>query len=232
MATAHFSPAAVKFLRGLKRNNDREWFNARKDVYEAELKTPMLAVIDGVNEALLEIAPEYVRPPAKTMMRIYRDIRFSNDKRPYKTQVAAWWARLGMEKTSGGGFYFHVSATEVHLGAGMFMPAREQLLAVRRHLLEHHAEMRTIVAKLGKGKRAMSPFDGLRLTRAPKGFPPEHPALDLIAQQQWGVRADLPVETALGPALVEELVARFKAALPLTELLNAPLAGRAKEPLF
>jgi uncharacterized protein (TIGR02453 family) len=232
METTHFSPAALKFLRGLKRNNDREWFNARKELYENELKAPMLALIGEVNATLADVAPDYVRAPEKTMMRIYRDIRFSNDKRPYKAQVAAWWSRRGMEKTSGGGFYFHVSATEVRISAGVFMPEREQLLAIRRHLLEHHAAMRTMLAKLGRGRRPMQEFDGLKLTRAPKGFPADHPALDLIMQRQWGVGTTLPAEVALEPGLGAELVARMKAALPLVELLNEPIRRVSKEPLF
>src|SRR5579871_896279 len=142
----HFSNDALKFLRGLKRNNDRLWFDARKDVYERELKAPMLAVIGAVNEAMLEFAPEHVRPPQKAMMRIYRDIRFSADKSPYKTQVAAWWCRDGLEKTSGGGYYFHVSSTQVMIAAGVYMPEREQLLAIRRYLVEHHAELRGLLA--------------------------------------------------------------------------------------
>src|SRR5579875_2623877 len=87
MAT-HFSPEALKFLKGLKRNNNREWFQARKGIYERELKAPMLALVHEINEAMLRFAPENVQPPRKAMMRIYRDIRFSNDKRPYKTNVA------------------------------------------------------------------------------------------------------------------------------------------------
>ena len=227
-----FSPAAVKFLRGLKRNNDREWFNARKDVYERELKAPMLALIEEINGQLESVGPEFVREPAKCMMRIYRDIRFSNDKRPYKTQMAAWWARRGMEKTSGGGFYFHVSATEVTIAAGVYMPEREQTLAIRRHLLEHHEEMRAMLKKLGGGKRPMTAFDGMKLTRAPKGFPADHPALVLILQRQWGVSATLPAKAALEPDLADEVAARFRLALPLVTLLNAPLTGRSPSPLF
>jgi uncharacterized protein (TIGR02453 family) len=229
--SAHFSAAAIKFLRGLKRNNDREWFNERKPVYEQELKAPMLAVINEVNEALVDFAPEFIRPAHKSMMRIYRDIRFSKNKNPYKTNVAAWWARQGLEKTSGGGFYFHVTATEVHISAGVYMPEREQLLAIRRHLLEHHEELRTLMdAK--KMRALMTPFDGLKLTRAPKGFPADHPALDLILQRQWGVTAELPVEVALGPKLVDEVVKRFKMAAPMVALLNAPLVVKPSKPLF
>src|SRR5277367_6507869 len=165
----HFSNEALKFLRGLKKNNDREWFGERKDVYERELKAPMLALIDEVNHAMLEFAPHHVRPAQKIMMRIYRDIRFSSDKRPYKTQVAAWWSRDGLEKTSGGGFYFHVSPTEVTVAAGVYMPEREQLLAIRRYLVDHHAELRALLA--GKKLRSMlNEFDGQKLTRPPKGF--------------------------------------------------------------
>ena len=224
---AHFSEAGVKFLRGLARHNEREWFDPRKHVYEAELKAPMLAVIDEINEAMLRFAPEHVRAPQKCMMRIYRDIRFSKDKRPYKRQVAAWWARQGLEKTSGGGFYFHLSATEVQVAAGVYMPEKDQLLAIRRMLLERHDEVRRLMKV-----RGMQPIDAMRMTRAPKGFPAEHPANDLVMQRQWGVSSTLPLETALSPALAKEIVRRFRRAAPLIALLNAPLVEKPKRPLF
>src|SRR5438270_4817031 len=155
----HFTPEAMKLLRGLARNNDREWFAARKDVFEREVKEPMLAVIGEVNDALAGFAPEHIREPREAMFRIYRDTRFSEDKRPYKTHVAAWWVRRGMEKTSGAGFYFHVSAKEVTVAAGAYMPTPEQLLAIRRHILEHHAELRNILAGK-KLKTAMQEWEG------------------------------------------------------------------------
>lgn len=228
---AHFSNEALKFLRGLKRNNDREWFAARKHVYERELKAPMLALIGEVNEAMLEFAPENVRPPHKAMMRIYRDIRFSKDKRPYKIHQAAWWAREGLHKTSGAGFYFDVSATEVTVAAGVFMPEREQLLAIRRYLVEHHAELRRLLA--GKKTRAlMEDIDGARLTRPPKGFAADDPAMDLLVCRQWGVSAKLPLERATKSTLVKDIVERFRVAAPMVALLNAPLVGKPKRPLF
>src|ERR1700729_1415393 len=114
----HFSKDALKFLRGLKRNNDREWFNERKPIYEQRLKEPLLALIGEINYAMSDFAAEHLRPAPKVMMRIYRDIRFSKDKRPYKTHVSAWWAREGLEKTSGAGFYFHLSPEELLIAAG------------------------------------------------------------------------------------------------------------------
>lgn len=230
MAT-HFSNEAIKFLRGLKRNNDRIWFDERKAVYECELKAPMLALIGEVNEAMVEFAPMHVRPPQKIMMRIYRDIRFSKNKQPYKTHVSAWWVRDGLEKTSGGGFYFHVSPEEVFVAAGVYMPEREQLLAIRRHLAEHHKEFRTLM-KAKKLRSLMTEFDGASLTRAPKGFPEDHPAIDLLKNRQWGVSARLPGETATKASLVKEVVERFKAAAPVIAMLNEPLVGKPKKPLF
>ena len=230
MAT-HFSNEALKFLRGLKRNNDREWFNARKDVYEREVKAPMLALVAEVNEAMLEFAPENVRPPQKAMMRIYRDIRFSADKRPYKNQQGVWWARTGLEKTSGGGFYFDLGGTKVTIAAGVFMPEREQLLAIRRYLVEHHAKMRAVLAGR-KMKKLMEPYDGMPLTRPPKGFATDDPAMDLLLCRQWGVVAHLPAETATKPGLVKEIVERFKVAAPFVALLNVPLAPKPRRPLF
>jgi uncharacterized protein (TIGR02453 family) len=228
---AHFSQDALKFLRGLAKHNDREWFEPRRTIYEQELKAPMLAIIEEVNAGLAKFAPEHVRPAQKCMMRIYRDIRFSKNKNPYKTQVAAWWARQGLEKTSGGGFYFHVSATEVTIAAGCYMPEKEQLLAIRRMLLERHEEYRELMASRKLGK-LMQPFDGLPMTRGPKGFPAEHPALDLVMQRQWGVSSSVPIETAVGTGLVKALVDRFRVAAPLVALLNEPLTIRAKKPLF
>lgn len=230
MAT-HFSPAAIKFLRDLGKHNDREWFEPRKPIYETELKTPMLALIGEITNQMLDFAPDFVRPPQKCMMRIYRDVRFSKNKQPYKTNIAAWWARHGLEKTSGGGFYFQITATEVMVAAGCYMPEKEQLLAIRRMLLERHEEYRAIVSAK-KFKAMLEPFDGNKMTRGPKGFPAEHPALDLIMQRQWGVSSELPVDLALSPDLLKEVVKRFKLAAPLVALLNGPLVERPKQPLF
>ena len=232
---AHLSETALSFLRGLKKNNDRTWFEARRGIYEHEVKAPMLAIIGEVTEAMLDFAPDHVRPPQKCMMRIYRDIRFSSDKRPYKNHLAAWWSRAGLEKTSGGGFYFDVSTSEVTVAAGVYMPEREQLLAIRRHLSEtggaQHAELRRLLSA-PRLRKLMQPIDALPLTRPPKGFLPDDPALDLILQRQWGVTSSLPLDLATRPSLVDEIVTRFRLAAPIVDLLNTPLVSRPKRPVF
>src|SRR5271155_4962498 len=168
----YFSQEAVKFLRGLKRNNNREWFEARRAIFERELKKPMLAVVERVTDAMAEFAPAHVRPAQKSVMRIYRDTRFSADKTPYKTHVSAWWTRTGLDKTSGGGYYFHFSPAEVVIAAGVYMPARIQLL-------EQHAEFRRLLNDKKLRKVMDLDLDRSALTRPPQGFSADHPGIDL-----------------------------------------------------
>ena len=218
----YFRPAAFTFLRALARHNDREWFKPRKAQYEAELREPMLAVVRRINAAMEEFAPQYVRPADKELFRIYRDTRFASDKRPYKTHVAAWWRHEGMQKTSGAGFYFHVEAKEVLIAAGVYMPEKEQLMAIRHWLLEHHAELRKLL-KRPLVRRLYDEMEGNPLVRAPKGFPAEHPGMDLIRCRQWGLSAALPAKAALEKNIAEVAIRYFKAAAPVVDALNRPL---------
>jgi len=233
-APAHLRTEGLKFLKGLTKNNDREWFNARKATYEAELKEPMLAIIRKVTDAMLEFAPSHVRPAEKSLFRIYRDTRFSNNKLPYKTHVAAWWSHTGMDKTSGAGYYFQINPKGVVIAAGAYMPEKEQLTAIRNWLLENHVAFRKIVDKPAV-RKTFEEFEGEALTRPPKGFPAEHPAMDLIKHKQWGLSATLPAETALEANFAATLIKHFKLLAPMVDALNEPIAaslGPKKKVLF
>jgi uncharacterized protein (TIGR02453 family) len=235
LAQAYFTPTGLRFLRGLARNNNRDWFNERKPVYEAEIKRPMLAVVEAVTGAMMDFAPGHVRAPESIMMRIYRDTRFSKEKLPYKTHIAAWWVHDGLRKTSGAGFYLHVSGKQVEIAAGAFMPDAEQLLAIRRFLMEHHQEYRKLAQ--GRGLRRLFTEDEGHegLSRSPKGFPAEHPAAELYRQKRWGFGAALDAETAMKPEFAKVVAQYFRAAAPLVALLNRPLmvkAERPRRPLF
>jgi uncharacterized protein (TIGR02453 family) len=223
-APAHLRPEGLKFLRALEKNNDREWFNERKAVYDAELKEPMLAIVRKIMDAMTEFAPHHVRPAEKSLFRIYRDTRFSHDKRPYKTHVAAWWTHMGMDKTSGAGYYFQVSPKGVVIAAGAYMPEKEQLAAIRHWLLENHVAFRKVLNRPAV-KKTFIEFEGEALTRPPKGFPPEHPAMDLIKQKQWGLSATLPVDTALETNFAQTVIKHFKLLAPLVDALNTPIAA-------
>jgi uncharacterized protein (TIGR02453 family) len=221
---ARLRPDALKFLRGLEKHNDREWFNERKAIYETKLKEPMLAIIRKITDAMTTFAPNHVRPAEKSLFRIYRDTRFSNNKLPYKTHVAAWWSHMGMEKTSGAGYYFQVSPKGVVIAAGSYMPEKEQLAAIRHWLLANHVAFRKLLERPAI-RKTFQEFEGDALTRPPKGFPCEHPAMDLIKCKQWGLSATLPAAAALESDFAATLVRHFKLLAPLVDALNTPIAA-------
>src|SRR6201997_4197141 len=221
-----FRPEALAFLRNLARHNDREWFTPRKATFEAELKEPMLAIVRKVTEAMIDFAPNHVRPAEKSLFRIYRDTRFSHDKRPYKTHVAAWWTHTGLDKTSGAGYYFQVSPKGVVIAAGAYMPEKEQLAAIRNWLLDNHAEFRKILKKPAV-RKTFSEFEGEALTRPPKGFPADHPAMDLIRCKQWGLSTTLPVGAAQRKDFAKVLGKHFRLLAPMGDALNTPISAAA-----
>lgn len=215
-----FPPEAIAFLRQLARNNRRDWFQPRKEIFETKLKAPMIACIEAVNAAMMEFAPEHVTDPKKAFYRIYRDTRFSADKTPYKTHVAAIWPRHGLEKHSSAGFYFQVSTQSVGVGAGIYMPGPDELRAVRAWLAEHHAAFRQAMAK---PEKIMGKLQGGEAARMPKGFAADHPAADLIRMKQWLYWQELDVRLATSRNFATELVKRFRAVAPVIGMLNAPL---------
>jgi uncharacterized protein (TIGR02453 family) len=223
-ALPYFRSDALTFLRNLAKHNDRAWFQPRKAQFETELKEPMLAVVRKITDAMVDFAPNHVRPAEKSLFRIYRDTRFSNDKRPYKTHVAAWWSHQGLEKTSGAGYYFHVSAKEVIIAAGAYMPEKDQLAAIRHWLLDHHREFAKLL-RSPKVRSTYDEFEGNALKRPPKGFPAEHPGMDLIRCRQWGLAATLPVKAALKKDLAVAVIRYFKIAAPVVDALNTPIAA-------
>lgn len=215
----------MKFLRGIKRNNNREWFQARKPIFDAELKEPMARLTEAINGALLKFAPAYVTEPKKAVFRFYRDTRFSNDKTPYKTHVAAWFKRSGFNDHSAGGFYFHVSAEDIVIAGGVYQPPPDQLLAIRTHLVDYHERYRKLTGSK-KMKTLFTRFGGEGLARDPKGFPKDHPASDLIRLKQWGYGITLPSTIATTPKLFSEIVKRFEALTPIVDFLNEPFAAK------
>src|SRR5438093_11451083 len=140
-----FTPATLKFLRALKRNNRREWFNAHKDDYEAHVRQPMTAIVERLALDFRSFAPEIVASPKLSMYRIHRDPRFSENKAPYKTHVAAVFPTRGLPKHEGAGVYFHVSTDDVWIGGGMYAPQPPQLQAVREHIAANSRRLRAIV---------------------------------------------------------------------------------------
>ena len=220
-----FPPEMVPFFRSLKRNNRRDWFQPRKHLYEQHVRTPMLELVTALNSDLMKFAPDFVTDPKKAVFRIYRDTRFSSDKTPYKTHVAASFWRRGADHTGAGGFYFSVAHDQIEIAGGIWHPSPETMYLVRTHIAANHLELRRILANK-KNRKLAGDLQGDELTRAPKGFDSCHPALDLIKKKDWILDVTLPPLLATTPKLHKEILERFRAIAPLIEFLNRPLLGR------
>jgi uncharacterized protein (TIGR02453 family) len=225
-----FPKEGMTFLRSLKKNNDREWFNPRKDIYEETVRKPMIELVGALHREMMRFAPEYVGEPSKCIYRIYRDTRFSKDKTPYKTYTSALFLRNGFDKYSGSAaYYFAVSPATIEVAGGVYTPDRDVLLEVRRHIAENHKEFRKILNS-PKMKKLMGELWGEPSSRAPKGFDPAHPAADLIRHKSFLFDAKLDPKIATTPDLFRELAIRLEAMAPFVEFLNRPLvARRAKQ---
>ena len=218
----NFPAETLRFLRALKRNNRREWFNAHRDDYESYVRQPMTAIVERLAVDLRAFAPELVASPKVSMYRIYRDTRFSENKTPYKTHIAASFPTRGLAKHEGAGAYFHVSADEVWIGGGMYSPQPPQLFAVRQHIAGHLKQLRAIVESPGFRKQ-LGALEGETLKRVPRGFPKEHPAAEYLKRTNFVAGSKFPPALATSPAFYKTVLSVFRQVVPLTRFLNAPL---------
>jgi len=217
-----FPPETLRFLRQLKRNNNREWFLSHKDVYELKVKAPMTDLVLALGQALQQTAPDLIINPKRAIYRIYRDIRFSADKSPFKTQIAAIFVPRGIPKHSGACLYFHIEPAEVIIAGGIYMPDSATLKAVRQHIAAHWEELLSLTNQRSF-KKIFGALQGDRLVRSPLGFSADHPAIDLLRQKQFYVSCTEPAELAEGPKLFPSLLTIFSAMIPLVRFLNTPL---------
>lgn len=220
-----FPPEAMQFFRGLARNNTREWFQPRKEVFDEHVKAPMLRLITAVNDELVRFAPAYVTDPQKAIFRIYRDTRFGADKTPYKDHIAASFGRRGLEKKGAGSFFFSVNHKKIEIAGGVYHPAPDAMLAIRTYLSETHADFRRLLSSR-KLLRLMGELRGDKLSRVPKGFQAHHPAAELIKHKDWILYATLDSALATTPRLFTEVIARFRVVAPVLDYLNTPLLAK------
>lgn len=222
-----FSPDALTFLRNLKRNNRREWFQPRKEQYETLIKIPMLELVGQLNTAFSNFAPSYVTDPQKAIFRIYRDTRFSHDKTPYKTHIAAIFPRHSAERMRGACFYFHFTDKELLAFGGVYHPERDELVAYRALLGEHHRELEEILGDK-KLRRTVGRLQGEQMSRTPKGYTPDHPAESLLRHRQWYLESVLDIKLLTTKRLLPILADSFKVMAPFVEFMNRPFARKQK----
>ena len=181
------------------------------------------AIVEQLAVDLHHIAPDIVVDPKHALYRIYRDTRFSENKTPYKTHVAANFPSRGLPKHEGAGLYFHVSPDEVWVGGGMYAPQTSQLQAVREHIAANVKRLRAIVESPGF-RRHIGELEGDRLQRVPRGFPQDHEGAEFLKYRQFLAGCELPSTAACSPQFYATLVTVFRHVAPLARFLNEPLA--------
>jgi len=217
-----FRPEAIQFLADLAANNDRAWFQPRKADYEALLKEPLEALCAALDERFQAKRIPLRADPARSPFRIYRDVRFSKDKSPYKTNVGASFAWAGDGEGAGGG-YFHLSPGEVFVGGGMWHPEPAKLNAFRR-LVDTDPRRVHAVIEDSAFVNAFGQVSGESLTRVPQGYRADHPDAELLKLKGVVFMRRLSDEDAAAADLPDRLADNLALGVPLLGLL-ASLPG-------
>ena len=223
-----FTRKTLAFLRALKRNNDREWFRARKVDYEQHVRAPMIALLQQLARDLPAFAPDLVSDPRVCLFRIYRDTRFSSDKRPLKTNVAAHFPSRRFPKGEGAGLYVEVAPQWVWIGGGIYMPSSGELNAIRAAIADDHRRFRRVITAPAF-RRAVGELGGEQLTRVPRGYPKDHPAANYLRHRQFIGGREYPADFAVTPRFYSELLTVFRGIAPLVGFLNHAIAIRTSD---
>ncbi|PYR64615.1 MAG: hypothetical protein DMF88_22650 [Acidobacteria bacterium] len=222
MAASPFTRKTLAFLRALKRNNDREWFRARKPDYEQHVRGPMVALLGQLARDLPAFAPDLISDPRVCLFRIYRDTRFSHDKRPLKTNVAAHFPSRKFPKGAGAGLYVEIAPQWVWMGGGIYMPEATELHAIRAAIADDHRTFHRIVTA-PPFRAAVGELGGEQLSRVPRGYLKDHPAADYLRHKQFIGGREHPAEFACSPRFYVELLKVFRGLAPLVGFLNTAI---------
>ena len=225
-----FSRGALTFLRQLKRNNEREWFQARKETFDNEVLAPLKLLVEEVDVRFGSFAPEFVGDPKRSIFRIYRDVRFSKDKSPYKTHAAAWFKHqnssqgVGSEAHgAGAGYYFHLEPGASFIGGGIWMPPRPTLNQLRDSIAVKPKDFEKSMSAPAFKRRFGTLSEESMLSRLPRGFAPGHPAEKWLRYQSFTAGAELSDADVLDRRLVDKVEKDFKTMLPFVRWLNQAL---------
>lgn len=218
-----FPRSAVSFLAALKKNNRRDWFEGHRDQYAQDLVEPAKSFVKEMGERLRRIAPHVVADPriGGSIFRIHRDLRFSADKTPYKTNLAIlFWE--GDSKLDGSGFYVSLEARELLLGSGIYIFDRQRLHCFRSAMEDRVrvAELRGVLASITRG--GQYEIGGRRRKRVPIGFAASHPAADLLLHDGLYAGIHVPPPPDLHSAhFIDFCLAKFTRMAPLHRWLTA-----------
>jgi len=221
-AFSAFPKEGLQFLRSLKRNNNREWFQDHKSIYEQHVKQPIGDLIEALAGDFKKFAPEMIATPKISAYRIYRDTRFSKNKSPYKTHAAAIFSREGLGKHAGAALYLHIAPSELLIGGGLYMPWPEDLRIVRQHIADSPEAFLTVVRNR-QFRKLFGELTGEKLTRVPRGFSADHPAAEYLKYKSLLAAREFPAEVATSARFYKLTLETFKALVPLIRFINDPI---------
>jgi uncharacterized protein (TIGR02453 family) len=231
-----FGPGALKFLRALARHNDREWFERHRAVYETEVRDPLRALVEEMDVRLARLAPELVGDPRRSIFRIHRDVRFSKDKSPYKTNAACQFYHhdagrgAGQDaEGAGAGLYFQLAEGECFVAGGIWMPARPALEKIREAVAADPGALDRIVGAAGFRRRFGSLSEEAMLSRLPRGYADGHAAAPWLRYKSFTASRMLTEREVTSPRLAATIERDFAALVPLVRWLNGAIGYRVWE---
>jgi uncharacterized protein (TIGR02453 family) len=220
----YFSASLFQFLIDLRFDNDREWFQANKKRYEADVRDPMLRFIADVGPHLATVSKQFIadpRPRGGSLFRIHRDVRFAKDKSPYKTNVGAHFRHVVGRDVHAPGFYLHLEPGQVFVAGGVWHPSGSALTKIRDAIVEHPRAWQQATAS--KAFCAIARLGGDALKRPPKGYEPDHPLIEDIKRKDFIAHVDFTEEQACASDFIDVFTQTCQAFAPMTQFLTAAL---------
>lgn len=216
-----FPKDTLKFLADLRDNNDREWFAENKERYEAAFIEPSLAFIAAMEKPLKKISPFLVAIPKKqggSLMRIYRDVRFSKNKQPYKTNIGLNFRHEAGKNVHAPGLYIHLAPDEVFIGSGMWRPDRDPLNAIREAIDADPTRWK----RATRSKKFLADWEltGESLKRSPAAFEPDHPMIDDIKRKDFIGICEFKPSDVTKKDFLDRCIEKFKTSRPLLQFLG------------
>jgi uncharacterized protein (TIGR02453 family) len=229
-----FRPQALAFLRRLKRNNRREWFERNRALYETEVRNPMRALVEEMDVRLARLAPEITGDPRRSIFRIHRDVRFSSDKSPYKTNAACQFYHgdagrgAGQDaEGAGAGLYVQLEHGQCFVAGGMWMPARPALDRIREAIADDPDALGRLLRAPAFRRRFRQLDEEDMLKRMPRGYAEDHPAAPWLRYRSFTATRMMTEREVLSPRLPSILAKDFETLVPLVRWLNAAIGYRA-----
>ncbi|MCP3989093.1 MAG: DUF2461 domain-containing protein [Actinomycetia bacterium] len=222
--TRYFTPGLFAFLNDLKNNNDRSWFKANQERYEAQVRQPALDFITDYGPKLAKISPHFVadsRTVGGSLFRIQRDTRFSKDKTPYKINTGLQFRHEMASDAHAPGFYLHLEPGNCFMGCGLWRPESKVAYRIRARIDEHSADWK----KASRAKRFSDVFtlEGDSLKRPPKGYDPEHALIDDLKRKDFIASAKLTQAEITSRHFMADFDQRLRRTVPLMRFLCSSL---------